>query len=139
MDIIFEKLYEDNVSGKVSDERFAKMGRSYEDDQAKLSDKIKSLQVMLDKAEQQQVPIDTFISIVRRYTRIKKLTPRMVNELIDYIEVFHAEKIAGVWEQKLIIHYNCIGSITIPEAASIPVPNISVNTRKGVYVNYASN
>lgn len=139
LDVIFEKLYEDNVSGKISDERFAKMGRSYEDEQAKLSEKIKSLRATLDKAEQQQVPVDTFISIVRRYTRIKKLTPRMVNELIDHIEVFHAEKIAGVWEQKLIIHYNCIGSITIPEAASIPVPNISVNTRKGVYVNYASN
>lgn len=137
LDVLFEKLYEDNASGKISDERFAKMGRSYEDEQAKLSKKIKALQSILDKAEQQQVPLDVFISIVRKYTRAKKLTPRMVNELIDHIEVFQAEKINGVWEQRLTIHYNCIGSITIPDNASPPSPEISVNTRKGVFVNYA--
>lgn len=137
LDVLFEKLYEDNASGKISDERFAKMGRSYEDEQAKLSEKIKSLQIMLDKAEQRQVPLDAFISIVRKYTRAKKLTPRMVNELIDRIEVFHAERVNGAWEQRLTIYYNCIGSITIPENASTPSPEISVNTRKGVFVNYA--
>ena len=78
-----------------------------------------------------------FISLVRKYTRARKLTPRMLNELIEKIEVFNAEKVDGVWEQRLRIHYNCVGVIEIPELIPLPAPEVSVNTRKGVVVNYA--
>ena len=54
-----------------------------------------------------------FIRLVRKYTRAKKLTPRMLNELVEKIEVFNAEKVNGVWEQRLRIHYNCVGTIEI--------------------------
>ena len=66
-----------------------------------------------------------------------KLTPRMLNELIEKIEVFNAEKVDGVWEQRLRIHYNCVGAIEIPDLIPLPAPEVSVNTRKGVVVNYA--
>ena len=78
-----------------------------------------------------------FISTVRKYTRAKKLTPRMLNELIERIEVHQAEKIDGKWEQRLAIHYNCVGAIFIPDVFPLPAPQVSVNTRKGVVVNYA--
>ena len=78
-----------------------------------------------------------FISLVRKYTRARKLTPRMLNELIEKIEVFNAEKVDVVWEQRLRIHYNCVGVIEIPELIPLPAPEVSVNTRKGVVVNYA--
>ena len=65
------------------------------------------------------------------------LTPRMLNELVEKIEVFNAEKVNGVWEQRLRIHYNCVGTIEIPSALPLPTPDVSVNTRKGVVVNYA--
>ena len=61
----------------------------------------------------------------------------MLNELIDRIEVHQAEKIDGEWVQHLTIHYNCVGAIFIPEVFPLPVPEVSVNTRKGVVVNYA--
>ena len=61
----------------------------------------------------------------------------MLNELIEKIEVFNAEKIDGVWEQRLRIHYNCVGTIEIPTVLPLPIPEVSVNTRKGVVVNYA--
>lgn len=77
-----------------------------------------------------------FISTVRKYTRAKKLTARMLNELIQRIEVHQAEKVNGVWEQHLTIHYHCAGAITIPEDLSITMPEVTVNTRKGVYVSY---
>ena len=80
---------------------------------------------------------DMFIGLVRKYTRARKLTPRMLNELIEKIEVFNAEKIDGVWEQRLRIHYNCVGTIEIPTVLPLPIPEVSVNTRKGVVVNYA--
>ena len=51
--------------------------------------------------------------------------------------VTHAEKVNGVWEQRLRIHYNCVGTIEIPSALPLPTPDVSVNTRKGVVVNYA--
>ena len=139
LDVLFEKLYEDNVAGKITDERFARMSKKYEEEQKELTEKIKSLKTEIDKTGSQAVTADMFISTVRKYTRAKKLTPRMLNELIQYIEVHQAEKVDGVWEQKLTIHYNCIGVIDIPAELSLPYPEVSVNTRKGVTVCYAPN
>ena len=137
LDGLFEQIYEDNVSGKLSDDRFARMSRRYEEEQKELAEKIKALRAEIDKQSSQSMTTDMFISLVRKYTRARKLTPRMLNELIEKIEVFNAEKIDGVWEQRLRIHYNCVGVIEIPELIPLPAPEVSVNTRKGVVVNYA--
>ena len=137
LDGLFERIYEDNVSGKLFDDRFARMSRRYEEEQKELAEKIKALRAEIDKQSSQSMTTDMFISLVRKYTRARKLTPRMLNELIEKIEVFNAEKIDGVWEQRLRIHYNCVGVIEIPELIPLPAPEVSVNTRKGVVVNYA--
>ena len=137
LDGLFERIYEDNVSGKLSDDRFARMSRRYEEEQKELAEKIKALRAEIDKQSSQSMTTDMFISLVRKYTRARKLTPRMLNELIEKIEVFNAEKIDGVWEQRLRIHYNCVGVIEIPDLIPLPAPEVSVNTRKGVVVNYA--
>ena len=137
LDGLFERIYEDNVSGKLSDDRFVKMSRRYEDEQKEISEKIKTLRAEMDKLSSKSVTADMFISTVRKYTRAKVLTPRMLNELIDHIEVHQAEKIDGIWEQHLVIHYNCVGVIFIPDVFPLPAPQVSVNTRKGVVVNYA--
>ena len=137
LDGLFERIYEDNVSGKLSDDRFAKMSRRYEDEQKELAEKIKKLRSEIEKQSSQAMTTDMFISLVRKYTRARKLTPRMLNELVEKIEVYNAEKIDGVWEQRLRIHYNCVGKITIPKMLPLPIPDVTVNTRKGVFVNYA--
>ena len=137
LDGLFERIYEDNVSGKLSDDRFAKMSRRYEDEQKELSEKIKKLRSEIEKQSSRSMTTDMFIGLVRKYTRARKLIPRMLNELIEKIEVFNAEKIDGVWEQRLRIHYNCVGTIEIPTVLPLPIPEVSVNTRKGVVVNYA--
>ena len=137
LDDLFERIYEDNVSGKLSDDRFAKMSRRYEDEQKELAEKIKKLRSEIEKQSSRSMTTDMFIGLVRKYTRARKLTPRMLNELIEKIEVFNAEKIDGVWEQRLRIHYNCVGTIEIPTVLPLPIPEVSVNTRKGVVVNYA--
>ena len=136
LDGLFERIYEDNVSGKLSDDRFAKMSRRYEDEQKELSEKIKKLRSEIEKQSSRSMTTDMFIGLVHKYTRARKLTPRMLNELIEKIEVFNAEKIDGVWEQRLRIHYNCVGTIEIPTVLPLPIPEVSVNTRKGVVVNY---
>ena len=104
LDVLFERIYEDNVAGKISDERFARMSQKYEAEQQEVSDKIKATKAVIDKSASQSMTSEMFIATVRKYTRAKKLTPRMLNELIQYIEVHQAEKVNGVWEQHLTIH-----------------------------------
>ena len=137
LDGLFERIYEDNVSGKLSDDRFAKMSRRYEDEQKELAEKIKKLRSEIEKQSSRSMSTEMFISLVRKYTRARKLTPRMLNELVEKIEVFNVEKVDGVWEQRLRIHYNCVGAIEIPKVLPLPSPQVTVNTRKGVFVNYA--
>ena len=139
LDGLFGRIYEDNLSGKLSDDRFAKMSRMYEQEQAEVTERIKVLRSDLDNLNGKTMTTDTFVSVVRKYTRAKKLTARMLNELIEKIEVCQAEKINGKWEQRLTIHYNCIGAIFIPDAPALEAPEVCVNTRRGVYVNYAPN
>ena len=136
LDSLFERLYEDNVAGKITDERFARMSSKYEAEQKELRDKIKALQDAVERTKSKTVTADMFISAVRKYTRARKLTPRMLNELIEKIEVHQAEKVDGVWQQKLSIHYHCVGVVSIPQALPLPMPDITMNTRKGVYVSY---
>lgn len=138
LDKLFERIYEDNVSGKLTDERFARMSERYDAEQKELAEKIKASRKSLEKSSAKALTKDMFLSIVRKYTRARKLNQTMVNELIDHIEVHQAEKVDGVWEQRLTIHYNVIGPIVIPEELPLPTPEVSVNTRKGVWVNYAA-
>ena len=101
------------------------------EEQKELAEKIKALRAEIDKQNSQSMTTDMFISLVRKYTRARKLTPRMLNELIEKIEVFNAEKVDGVWEQRLRIHYNCVGAIGSPDLIPLPAPEVSVNTKKG--------
>ena len=139
LDTLFEKLYEDNVAGKISDERFVRMSKKYETEQAELHSSIKALQADIERIDGKAATADMFISAVRKYTRACKLTPRMLGELIDKIEVHQAEKVNGVWRQRLTIHYNCVGAITLPNTATIQAPHVTMNTRQGVYVTYEPN
>ena len=134
LDGLFERIYEDNVSGKLSDDRFAKMSRRYEEEQKELSEKIKKLRSEIEKQSSRATSTDMFVSIVRKYTRARKLTPRMLNELVEKIEVYNAEKIDGEWVQRLRIHYNCVGEMNIPNEPALPIPTVTVNTRKSVFV-----
>ena len=138
LDGLFERIYEDNVSGKLSDDRFAKMSRRYEEEQNELSEKIKKLRSEIEKQNSRAASTDMFVSIVRKYTRARKLTPRMLNELVEKIEVYNAERIDGEWVQRLRIHYNCVGEMNIPNEPALPIPAVTVNTRKGVFVSYTT-
>ena len=135
LDGLFERIYEDNVSGKLSDDRFAKMSRRYEEEQKELSEKIKKLRSEIEKQSSRATSTDMFVSIVRKYTRARKLTPRMLNELVEKIEVYNAEKIDGEWVQRLRIHYNCVGEMNIPNEPALPIPAVTVNTGKCVFVS----
>ncbi len=138
LDVLFERLYEDNVSGKISDERFAKMSCRYEQEQGENVLKIKSLRVELEKDSGKQMTADMFLDTVRQYSDAQKLTRRMLTELIDHIDVYHAEQVNGVKTQQIAIYYNCIGAFTVPERRNIPEVDVWMHTRKGVAVSYST-
>ena len=137
LDMLFERLYEDNVAGKIDDARFAKMSKRYEQEQGENAKKIKALRLELKKDESKRMDIDDFLEPVRRYTDATTITKRMVAELIDHIEVYHAEKQDGVTNQRVVIHYNCIGAFDVPDRRKIPEADIIMETRKGVALSYA--
>ena len=137
LDMLFERLYEDNVAGKIDDARFAKMSKRYEQEQGENATKIKALRLELKKDESKRMDIDDFLETVRRYTDATTITKRMVAELIDHIEVYHAEKQDGVTNQRVVIHYNCIGAFDVPDRRKIPEADIIMETRKGVALSYA--
>ena len=137
LDMLFERLYEDNVSGKIDDARFAKMSKRYEQEQGENAKKIKALRLERKKDESKRMDIDDFLETVRRYTDATTITKRMVAELIDHIEVYHAEKQDGVTNQRVVIHYNCIGAFDVPDRRKIPEADIIMETRKGVALSYA--
>lgn len=136
IDSLYERMYEDNVNGKLTDQRYAKMSKQYEEEQSSIAERISQLKCAFDKIQVKVVNTEYFMSAVRKYTRTKKLTPLMIGELIDRIEVFQAEKVNGVKTQRVKIHYNCIGAITIPKELPIPEADITVKTRQGVTVSY---
>ena len=137
LDMLFERLYEDNVAGKIDDARFAKMSKRYEQEQGENAKKIKALRLELKKDESKRMDIDDFLETVRRYTDAATITKRMVAELIDHIEVYHAEKQDGVTNQRVVIYYNCIGAFDVPDRRKIPEADIIMETRKGVALSYA--
>ena len=129
--------YEDNVSGKINDDRFSKMSKRYEQEQGENAKKIKALREELRKKDTQQMDMDIFLEAVRRYTGATKLARRMVAELTEHIDVYHAEKQDGITTQKIVIHYNCIGPFVVPDRKDIPELDILMETRKEVAVSYS--
>lgn len=105
LDKLFTRLYEDNVSGKISDKRFEMMSKGYEDEQADLKAKISELSAVIDEKEQKSADTSQFLEIVRKYTEITELTPEIMHELIERIVVHAPDKSSGHRVQQIDIYY----------------------------------
>lgn len=115
LDRIIQRVYEDNINGKISDERFKKMTQSYEDEQAELTERVKVLRRELEAAKEQSDGTDKFLRLVRKYTEITELTPEIVRTFIEKIIVHEKEKVDGKRRQTVEIIYNCVGAIPYSE------------------------
>ncbi|MBR1724516.1 MAG: DUF4368 domain-containing protein [Ruminococcus sp.] len=105
LDKLFTRLYEDNVSGKISDERFEMMSKNYEDEQKQLKANVEGLQSFVDSKEQQDSNINNFIELVGRYDKLTDITPEQMHELIDSIVVHAPDKASGHRRQTVDIHF----------------------------------
>ena len=115
LDELFKRLYEDMVSGRISNERFDMMSSDYETEQKNIKAEIERLQQLIDAGEQEQYDLKQFLKNVRKYTDPEKLTAEMVNDLIDKIVVHAPDKSSGHRRQKIDIYYKAIGITNIAD------------------------
>jgi len=113
LDTIIKRLYEDNILGKISDERFAKMSAEYEREQTSLEKEVLELRETISASDNKTVDIDRFLKTVRKYTAPSELTPMLVRELVDKIIVHAPDKSSGHRVQRIDIHYKFIGEIEL--------------------------
>lgn len=116
LDTLIQRIYEDNVEGKISDDRFAKLSGNYEAEQAQLQSRVEELQWFLDDAKEKSLNADHFLALVRKYTDIRELDAEIIREFVERINVFQAEKVDGHRQQRIQIIYNCIGAVDLPDA-----------------------
>ena len=118
LDEIIQRLYEDNIEGKISDERFAKMTANYEAEQQALEKRVTELKSIMTEDKESVLSVDHFLSLVRKYTDIKELTAEIIRELVEKIYVYKAERIDGRRVQRIKIVWNCIGEFDPPVSTS---------------------
>lgn len=131
---LYEKLYEDNAIGKVSDEWFMQLSHKYEVERMALKSKITALREKLSESGKQQQQRESFILAVRRFMQMDYLTAPLLRELIDHIDVFETEGIGKNRTQRIVIYYRFVGYVEIPAAPRHP--HYKADTRQGVAVEY---
>ena len=113
---IIKRLYEDNVNGKISDERFMELSADYEQEQRELKDRAAALQAELDKSQAATVNAEKFMGIVRKHLAFEELTPTLLREMIEKIVVHECSYDEnGTRRQDIEIYYSFVGKIDLPE------------------------
>ena len=130
---LYEKLYEDNVIGKVSDEWFVELSHKYEKERMNLKAKIADTRHKIEELKNNNSEYEKFISAIRRFMQMDNLTSPLLRELIDHIDIFETEGTGKSRTQRIVIYYRFIGYIELPNTTK--QHHIS-DTRKGVAVEY---
>jgi len=129
LDSLFKRIYEDSVLGKISDEQFAFLSKSYQQEQTELRAKVETLMAEIETAQEQSDGIEKFVAKVRRLTRPETLTPELVHEFIDRIVVHAPDKSSGKRRQQVDIYHNGVGIIEAELSNNMPevVPEEIIN------------
>ena len=114
LDRIFKRIYEDDISGAISHERFLKLSADYEAEQKELTEQVKVWREAVEIFEQDQADFASFAAIVRKYVGIRELTPTIVNEFVKKIIVHAPDKSSGHRRQKIELVWNLIGEVNLP-------------------------
>jgi site-specific DNA recombinase len=118
LDEIIQRLYEDNIEGKISDERFTKMTANYEAEQQTLEKRVTELKSIMTEEKESALNVNHFLSLVRKYTDTNELTAEVIREFVEKIFVYKAERIDGRRVQRIKIVWNCIGEFEPPVSTS---------------------
>ena len=115
LDRLFIRIYEDNVAGRITDEKFSMMSKTYEDEQAQLKAEIQTLQQEIEVQERQIENLEQFIQRVRKYEDLDELTPYALRELVKAIYIEAPDKSSGKRHQGIRISYDLVGFIPVEE------------------------
>ena len=130
---LYEKLYEDNVIGKVSDEWFVELSHKYEKERMDLKAKIADTRHKIEELKNTNSEYGKFISAIRRFMQMDNLTSPLLRERIDHIDIFETEGTCKSRTQRIVIYYRFIGYIELPNTTK---QTHIADTRKGVAVEY---
>ena len=130
---LFAKTYEDNVSGKLSNEMYMELSHKYEVERLELKTKIFEYKERLAKISEMEQNKDDFLKAVRKFMEMESLTAPMLRELIDHIDVYEKEGGKKNYTQRIVIYYRFVGYLELPSSDD---ENYKANTRKGVDVEY---
>lgn len=114
IDNLFKHIYEDNVSGKITDDRFRNLSCNYDKEQQELKITIEQLSNEIENKEKKETDLTQFISNVKKYTELTKLSPEILNELVEKIIIHQKEKVNGKKVQEIDIYYRGVGIISFP-------------------------
>ena len=131
---LFEKLYEDNATGKVTDDWFMQLSHKYELERVALKERINEIQIKLHDMDHHKQGYERFVSIIRKLLDMEVLTFPILRELIDRIEVYEAEGTGKSRTQRIAIYYRFVGYLELP-AGKIN-PHYTADLRRGVAIEY---
>ncbi|MBE6529038.1 MAG: DUF4368 domain-containing protein [Ruminococcaceae bacterium] len=115
LDKIIQNLYEDKVSGKISEDRFFKMSENYETEQAELKEKAEKLKGSIQYSKNQMDDILKFLAIVDKYSDFQELTPEILRAFIDKVLIHEKQKVDGHYRHTIEIIYNFVGAVEHPD------------------------
>lgn len=121
LDRLFKRIYEDTVSGKLSDSRFQMLSEDYEQEQEELREKLLRLNEEINEQEEQAENINRFIGKVRKYLDLDELTPAILNDMVKTVYVHAPDKSKGYREQQIDISYDLVG--ILPASLLIDLQN----------------
>ena len=131
---LYERVYEDNVNGKVTDDWFMRLSHKYEEEQEELKKQMFDLKNKIERLDTAQNSSGSFIRAIRKFMTMQTLTPIVLQELIDKIEVFPIEGTGKNRTQRLVIHYRFVGCIDLPSI--VPKHTYKLDSRQGVAIEY---
>ena len=126
---------EDNVSGKLTNERFMKMSQRYDEEQLQLKKDIEELQRQCDRENDRAFCKEQFLKAVRKFMEMKTLTSTILHELVERIDVYQTQGRGKNRTQRIVTHYNFIGVLDLPEVEEYP-ENVVLDSRQGVAIEY---
>ena len=131
---LYEKVYEDNAEGKVSDEWFMQLSHKYEVEKLELKSRIASLRTKLTDMDNQEMGRENYMAAIRKFMEMDTLTAPLLRELIDHITVYETEGTGKNRTQRVVIHYNFVGYMELPDNTF--KRNFKADTRQGVRIEY---
>ncbi len=133
---LYERAYEDNADGKITDEWFMHLSHKYEEERMELKGRIADCREKLDALDREKYRKEAFLTAIRKFMEMGTLTAPLLHELIDHIDVYETEGTGKNRTQRIVIYYRFVGYIELPDSVFRRSDRYRADTRQGVAVEY---